>query len=387
MWKMHIASGLHERSRRSGAAMLLLLLPLIPVLGMVAFAIDIGMMVLLRAEVQNAVDAGAIAAALVLQADPTALDEAEGAARDYVRQNRVGVLATIPEDAIDVEQGRFESETNTFTATSTAPNGVRVFARQDNESFLFGKVFGHDTFGAPATSIASGGKPMDIMMVLDLSGSMADEGRIQALRTAAPDFVDVIEQFGDTDQIGVMGLAADPSVYDPIARGHAGTEYESGLHPTNDHYVGVLEAALTTNFNYLRDTVLSTSRLIAGKYTDYTGTGAALADAAHYLVNGAEGRDVHKAIVLMSDGHANRPTNNGPGYARSMAAYAANLNVTVFTISLGDEADVTLMQDIADITGGLHFDATGTGQAELTARLSEAFRKAAATIKRVQLVR
>ena len=70
-----------------------------------------------------------------------------------------------------------------------------------------------------------------------------------------------------------------------------------------------------------------------------------------------------------------------------MASYAANLNVTVFTISLGNDADVDLMQDIADITGGLHFDATGIGQSQLTARLSEAFRKAAASIKRVQLVR
>ena len=57
--------------------MLLLLLLLIPVLGMVAFAIDAGMMVVLRAEVQNAVDAGALAAALTLQDDPGALDEAD----------------------------------------------------------------------------------------------------------------------------------------------------------------------------------------------------------------------------------------------------------------------------------------------------------------------
>lgn len=145
---------------------------------------------------------------------------------------------------------------------------------------------------------------------------------------------------------------------------------------------------MSSEFTYLRENALSAGYLEAGKYTNYTGTGAALGDAAHYLTYGAEARShVHKAIVLMSDGHANRPTGNGPSYARSMATYAAGLNVTVFAISLGDDADLHLMRDIADRTGGLHFDATGSGQDELTERLTDAFRKAAAAIKRVQLVR
>jgi hypothetical protein len=346
------------------------------------------MMILLRAEVQNAVDSGALAAGLVLQADPDAISEAETAARTYIQQNRAGVLAKISEDAIDVERGRFDSEKNVFTATSESPNAVRVFARQDDQPFMFARVFGQKTFGAPASAVASGDKPMDIMMVLDLSGSMADQGRIEALRNAAPTFVDVIEKFEGGDKIGVMGLAADPSQYDPKNRGHAGVEYQSGLHPSNDHYVGVLEATLTKNFNQLRNTALSSKNLEAGKYTNYTGTGAAMADAAHYLTYGGEAREnVYKAIVLMSDGHANKPSSDGPGYARKMASYAAGLDVMVYTISLGNDADLGLMQDIANITGGEHFDATGAGQAELTSRLTEAFKKAAAAIKRVQLVR
>ena len=70
-----------------------------------------------------------------------------------------------------------------------------------------------------------------------------------------------------------------------------------------------------------------------------------------------------------------------------MARYAAGLDVTIYTISLGDDADVDLMQDIADITEGVHFDATGSGQAELTEKLTDAFRQAAAAMKRAQLVR
>jgi len=70
-----------------------------------------------------------------------------------------------------------------------------------------------------------------------------------------------------------------------------------------------------------------------------------------------------------------------------MARYAAGLDVTIYTISLGNDADLDLMQDIADITGGNHFDATGAGEATLTEKLTEAFELAAADINRVQLVK
>ena len=46
-----------------------------------------------------------------------------------------------------------------------------------------------------------------------------------------------------------------------------------------------------------------------------------------------------------------------------MASYANDLEVVIYTISLGDSADLNLMQDIADITGGTHFNATGVGAA------------------------
>jgi Flp pilus assembly protein TadG len=368
--------------------MILMVLLLVVVVAMVAFSVDIGLMVLLQAEIQNAVDAGALAAGLRLQEDPHAVREAEEAARQFVRLNRVGVLKLIPEDAISVEQGVFDGEAKTFTATSFSPNAVRVFARQVDEPFFFARIFGYTTFSAPASATASADpEPLDIMMVLDLSGSMEHHGRIEALRSAAPVFVDVIDDLDGEDQIGMMGLSANPDDYDPESEGHFGVEYSSGLHPTADHNVGVLEAVLDESFSHLSSTVLSSSNLEAGKYTNYTGTGAAIGDASHYLTYGSEARDeARKSIVLMSDGHANRPSGNGPRYARAMARYAAGQDVTIHTISLGNDADLELMQDIADITGGTHFDATGSGESVLTERLTEAFRQAAAAIKRVQLV-
>jgi Flp pilus assembly protein TadG len=374
--------------RRKGAALVMVALMLPIIIGMVAFAVDLGLMVVLRSQIQNAVDAGALAASLTLRADANAIDDAVAAAEQYVQLNRVGSAVTVPANAIEVEVGDWDDDTKTFTATNFEPNAVRVFARQDNESHLFAGLYGHTTFGAPASAIASGsGSALDIMMVLDLSGSMQYEGRIAALRNAAPVFVDVIENIGGSDQIGMMGLSANPGSYDPASEGHSGEEYDSGLNATDDHHVGILEQRLTNDFDALRNGALSSSELTAGKYTGWTGTGAALGDAAHYLENGAEARiSANNIIVLMSDGHANRPTGSGPDYARAMAAYAAGLDITVYTISLGNGADLDLMQDIADATGGEHFDATGSGESALTALLTEAFKDVAAAIKRTQIV-
>ena len=369
--------------------MVLAVLVFFMVLAMVAFAIDVGRLMLLRSQIQNAVDAGALAASLKLKQDPNAVNDAEALARTYVRLNSVGSAVTIPEGSIEVEVGVWDSEDATFTATRARPNAVHIFARQDNEQYSFARVLGLKTFGAPASALAtSTASSLDIMMVLDLSGSMADEGRIEALRRAAPVFVDVIRELGGDDQIGVMGLSADPITYDPVALKHPGVKYNSGLHPTAGHHVGVLEQRLTTDYAAVRTGALNSKQLSAGKYTGWTGTGAALGDAAHYLANGAESRaEAERIVVLLSDGYANRPEGNGPGYARSMAAYAASQNVTVYTISLGSEADISQMQEIADMTGGSHFDATGSGEATLTDRLTQAFKDIAAKIKITQLVR
>ncbi|MDA1017800.1 MAG: VWA domain-containing protein, partial [Planctomycetota bacterium] len=279
--------------------------------------------------------------------------------------------------------------TKTFTAGNDHPNSVHVFATQTDEPFLFGKVMGHKTFGASASAIStSADSSLDIMLTLDLSGSMLYQGRIQALRQAAPVFVDVIDELGSTDKIGMMGLSADPSSFDYEEVGGNAELYNSGLHPTAGHHVGVLEQRLTLDFNLLKNTALSATSLRAGKYNGWTGTGAALGDSVHYLLNGAEIRSGAKRIVvLMSDGHANRPAGDGPGYAMQMATYAAANNVTVYTISLGNSTDQELMQNIADTTGGMHFLANGSGAVVLTQTLTAAFKDIAGAIKNTHLVK
>ena len=207
------------------------------------------------------------------------------------------------------------------------------------------------------------------------------------MRDAAPTFVNVIEEHGGNDRIGVMGYGAILSLYNPVAQGHRGVSYSSApanLYPANDDWVAVKEADLTYDFDYLRDQILNSTTLIGNKYNGWTPVGAALRDSAHYLNTHAR-PGIRKIIVLMSDGLANRPDGNGPGYALDMANYAVGLNIKVYTISLGNGADENLMQQIADLTGGQHFVAS-SANGSLSSALSDVFAKIADTIKQTQIV-
>lgn len=360
------------------------------VLAMVAYAVDVGYITMQRTELQNAVDSGALAAQVQLRTKPNDTRKAKEVAEDFIRLNQDG-SGLIGKKTIVVEAGKWDTTTHTFDGQVQRKNrnAVRVFARKDDQPFFFGKTMGYSTFDVPAAAIATGAtSTLDIMMALDLSGSMLYQGRIDALRASAPVFVEVIDELGNTDQIGVMGLSADPSNFNQTAVGPNATLYNSGLHPSAGYHVGVMEHVLTSDLALLTSTTLTPTNLRASKYQGWTGTGAALGDSVHYLVNGAEARpEANRVVVLMTDGHANRPAGGGPAYARQMASYAAANDVTVYTISLGNSADETLNQDIADMTGGEHFIAAGSNVSALTQTLTAAFKDIVDDIKSTHLVK
>ena len=373
-------------AQRRGATLVLICILMVVLVALVAFAVDVGRMYLVRAQLQGAVDAGALAAALQLQDDSDDIDAAVAAAEEFVTLNRVGWLTTVPEDAIVVTAGTWDADAQTFTSTNTDADAVQVSAHLDDEPLFFSSVLGHTKFSVPRTAIAAaGGYPMDIIMTLDITGSMSSDGRIEALHSAAPSFVDVVEEVGDDDRIGVFGYGANPDTYDPEEEGHSVKLYHAAPaeHFPNNR-VAVLEAPLTSDFDHLRSEILIPDTLIAGKFMGGTPIGAALRDSAHYLDSNVR-EDVEKVIVLMSDGHANQPSNNASGFALEMADYAASMDIVIYTISLGNSADEGLMQEIADRTGGQHFIAKGTGS-ELATKLESTFRHVANSIKRTQLV-
>lgn len=377
---------------RLGATLIVMIGVLVLIVGIAAFMVDISRMQLVRSQLQTAVDAGAIAGSLQLKLDPGDSKAAKDVAEQFVQLNRVGFMVTVPEKSIKVDVGNWDVATGSFNTPSGEKNAIQVLATQKNEPYLFGGIFGKSTFSMPGQSVAvSGPEDLDIVMVLDLSGSMGSDGRIEALRAAVPVFVDVIEERDRDDEIGVMGYGARLGSYDPASEGHSGVHYNatpaalfpSGEDPATD-WAGILEHPLTDDFDTLRNSVLNASSLVDGKYGGGTPIGASLRDGAHYLDNNS--RDgTAKFVVLMSDGEANKPSSYPSQYALQMGSYASGMGIRVYTISLGNSADVGLMNDIANASGGKHFEAAGSGST-LTENLENAFRSVAGDISKTTIV-
>ncbi len=161
---------------------------------------------------------------------------------------------------------------------------------------------------------------------------------VTAVKDAVDVFMDYITTIKTNDRLGLV-------VYD-ASDGEA-----------------ILESPLTTDLDYVADIAQHRQ---AGHYHRMTNIGAGLRVARQHLE--ANGRDgAFKMIVLMTDGCANWYHGYyDPTAARndviSEAEIAAGLHYPIVTISLGANADLNLMQDVADITESRHFNVPG-GQA------------------------
>jgi len=148
-----------------------------------------------------------------------------------------------------------------------------------------------------------------------------------------------------------------------------------GIYNSPDQ-TGLLEHALTENFDAIEDIVTHRQ---AGHYDRYTNIGAGIQKGRVELDSHAR-VGAFKMIILMTDGNANRPTNEREGreFALEQARLAAEKRYPIFTISLGIDADTELMEEIAEITKGVHFNIPG-GQAvqNYADELQEVFRRIA----------
>jgi hypothetical protein len=144
-------------------------------LGMVAFAIDVGYVMLVRAQLQVAADSSAMAAAARLGKP---LEEIIASADEYAGYHLAGGRP-VEIDSSDVELGLWDSNTRTFTPTQAMGNAVRVTSRRDASAggeapLFFARIFGHRSFRMSASAVAMA-NPRDIAFVIDLSGSMNND--------------------------------------------------------------------------------------------------------------------------------------------------------------------------------------------------------------------
>lgn len=381
---------------RQGAIAVMAAIVLVIMIAMIAFAIDIGMINVAKTELQAAVDASALAGVNQLT---NGEDQAIGIARNTLSLNALDPQKLTHDERAKLELvfGQWDRETRSFKPVSfSQADSLKVAVAHNQLPSFFGRIFRQRDYAVEASAIARmGNAPRDIVLVLDLSGSMASHGRIQALRNAAPVFIDTLVELQGDDHVAVLGLSSRPDRGDGNAAGGDeddagdGTEGNGNGHWTNYYspsldedfvkstHCAVLERHMTDDLLAVRNETLTTSNLLAKKYGGGTGIGACIRDAVYYLTTESAIREeAEKVIVLMTDGIANKP-NQAEAYARQQALLAAQASIRIYTISLGDSGARPLMQQVADVTHGVHYDATGSGESLLTLKLQNAFRQAA----------
>lgn len=167
----------HTRTtRRPGVIAPLTAVLLIPLLGLIAFSVDLGYLVQVKAELQHVADAAALAGAQALQQPYTlwvvatadkdrlrtnAMTAAREAARSYAGYNRAGnTTLTLRDD--DIAFGFLDSD-GRYSETLTSlqyPNSVRVTLRRDRFSnglvgLFFAPVLGTSSVALTASSRAT----------------------------------------------------------------------------------------------------------------------------------------------------------------------------------------------------------------------------------------
>ncbi len=119
----------------------------------------------------------------------------------------------------------------------------------------------------------------------------------------------------------------------------------------------ILEHGLSKNLDQIKST---TQHRQAGHYKSGTNISAGMSIGRNELILHARPRS-SRLMVLMTDGEANEPGDSATAKAAVIteANLAAANKIKILTISLGAGADTALMQQVADITGGVHFNVPG----------------------------
>jgi hypothetical protein len=187
--------------QRRGAIAVLAALLILVAFAIVALAVDTGYMLLVRTQLQCAVDSAAIAAASVLHESPDAAIEE---AQRFARLNLVaGKPCELRRDQIQI--GAWAGNRD-FTEAQGNGMAVRISADITDESLFFGKALGRMVFNTDARSGSSVeavavARPRDIVFVVDVSGDLNDDSEFAAGRLGdKPTYRDYLQRlYADMD--------------------------------------------------------------------------------------------------------------------------------------------------------------------------------------------
>jgi Mg-chelatase subunit ChlD len=212
---------------------------------------------------------------------------------------------------VDVVATIFNKEGTALTSSRTK---VPIFSGRSNRDITF-------TWQEPiAKTLRSCEVPSDIVVAIDLSGSMNDDGGtppqpVTAVLESARDFA---RRLSDVDQIGLVTYATDAETVE----------------------------VLTDDRTTVADTI---DALVIDPASERgsTNTGEAIRHAREELSSSRHNSDARKVLILLTDGLATAPEDDPEGYARTQADLLKETGTELFTIGLGAKLNETFLTEIA----------------------------------------
>jgi Mg-chelatase subunit ChlD len=205
----------------------------------------------------------------------------------------------------------FDRAGNALTASRTI---VPIFEGHANENVVF-------TWPEPiAKTVRSCEVPTDVVLAIDVSGSMNDDGGtppepITSVLSAAEAFVG---RLGPNDQVAIVTYATDAA----------------------------LPQVLTSDKNLSANVVANLSIAPASE-TGSTNTGDAIILTNDEINSARHNQNARKVLVLLTDGRANAPGETPEEYAQNAATALKETDVEIYTIGLGDTVNEAFLESIA----------------------------------------
>jgi hypothetical protein len=345
-----------EASGQRGQVVAMVVLAITVLLGAAALVVDVGTVLWARSNLQSSVDAAALAGA---QALPSS-DAAAAITHQYVMDNWPRGLKDL-------------TENTTTSCLATAPGCNPVNALQIKATahvdLTFSRIFGIDSVDLTAKATACqpcGAKPMDVMIVLDRTGSMGTtvangQTKIANARNGIMTFLGYFDPSATR-----VGLAVLPPAPNTTQTGRCGTPVTYST-STNSYLLVPLSTDYKVN-GVINNSSTLVSTISCVKVSG--GTSYSLAIQAAQAELAAHGRaNAQHIIVFLTDGSANQGPSYSPYSSSSnaermqpchsgvnSAAAAKAAGTTIYTIGYGVEppTDAGCTRD-QDDTGSISY--------------------------------
>jgi len=214
-------------------------------------------------------------------------------------------------DRVEVVATIFDARGNALTSSRTF---LDDFMGRSDQTAVF-------TWPEPiAKTVRSCEVPTDVLMAIDLSGSMNNDNDtppepITSVLTAAEAFTKRLQA---GDQAGLVTFATD----------------------------AILKSTLTGNIGQVANAIAGLT-IDPEEETGSTNTGDALLRASEELNSSRHNTEARKVMVLLTDGLATAPGEDPDAHARAAAQKAKVLGVNVFTIGLGEKVNMDFVTELA----------------------------------------